>query len=103
MSPQVLRSTKSNERNLTEDSSFNSPEQEELDNTLTEMPRERESTSIAWSGGQEMDGGHDSQGITELITRRLEDLEKRVKKMMEEEKKRLEKLETDKERNLQKN
>ena len=44
-----------------------------------------------------MDAGHNSQGITKLITRKLENLEKRVKKMMEKEKKLREKLEIDKE------
>ena len=49
-----------------------------------------------------MEAGNSNQGTTELITRKLEDLEKSVKKMIEEEKKRREKLELDKDKNLQK-
>ena len=40
--------------------------------------------------------------MLEMITRKLEELEKRVKKMMEEKRKRKKKTEVDKERNLQK-
>ena len=98
MSRQGLRSTK-DDRNVTEEPS---DEQGDLDNTLTEMSREGETTSMLRPGGQEVEAEHSNQKITGIIARKSDDLEKRVKKMMEEEKKRREKLDIDKEKNLQK-
>ena len=99
MSRQGLRSTKDDDRNVTEEPS---DEQGDLDNTLTEMSREGETTSMLRPGGQEVEAVHSNKKITGIIARKLDDLEKRVKKMMEEENKRREKLDTDKEKNLQK-
>ena len=53
-------------------------------------------------GGQEMDARQSSLGTRETFTRKLEELEMRIKKVIEGEKKRREKTEADKERNLQK-
>ena len=102
MSRQGLRSTRNEEKILEEESNIDSPEIDELDITLTEMPREKEATSSIRQRGQEMDVGQSSLGTTETITRKLEELEKRMKRLIDEEKKRREKTEADKERNLQK-
>ena len=99
VSRQGLRSTTDDDRNLTEESS---DEQGDLDNTLTEKSREGETTSMLRTGGQEVKAEHSNQKITGIIARKLDDLEKRVKKMMEEDRKRREKLDIDKEKNLQK-
>ena len=66
MSRQELRSTKDDDRNVTEESS---EEQGDLDNTLTEMSREGETTSMLRPGGQEMEAEHSNQRITEIIPR----------------------------------
>ena len=52
---------------MIEEPDFNSPGPEELDVTLTEMPRE--STSNVRPGGHEIDAGHGSLEMTEIITR----------------------------------
>ena len=86
MSRQGLRSTKNDDRNMTEEPGQNNPEEEDLDITLTEISKDRGSTNMPRPGGPEMEAGNSNQGTTELITRKLEDLEKRVKRMIEEEK-----------------
>ena len=51
MSRQGLRSTKNDDRNVTEEPGRNNREKEDLDNTLTEMSKDRESTNMPWPRG----------------------------------------------------
>ena len=53
-------------------------------------------------GGQAINWSQGSEGLFESVTRKLEDLEKRLKKMLDEERKRRETKESQKDRNLQK-
>ena len=58
MSRQGLRSTRNEKKTMIEEPEFNSPGPEELDVTLTEMPRK--SSSSMRPGGDEIDASHGS-------------------------------------------
>ena len=62
-------------------------DQEDLDRTLTEVPEIRRSLSTVEKGGHSTDRSHGNEEHSESLTRKLEDLEKRVKKMLEDERK----------------
>ena len=86
---QGLRSAASNTERVPED----------LDRTLTETSENREEESNMDLGGQTT---HRGEEFSEAMTRKLDELEKRVKKMFDDERKRREKLEAEKDKGLQK-
>ena len=76
--------------------------QEDLDRNLTETQENRGSSSSMDLGGHAINRSQEIEEPSESLTKKFEDLERRVKKMLEDERKRKEKLELEKERNLQK-
>ena len=77
-------------------------EREELDQTIVEVQEESNPTNNQDLGGQGINKKIAMGGLPTSMAKRLEELEKRVKRMMDEERKRIEKMETERDRNIQK-
>ena len=81
--------------------SGNDQSQEDLDRTLVEIQETRGSSSNMNSEGHVVNRSHGSEELSDSLAKKLEELEKRVKKILEEERKKRERQDTEKERNLQ--
>ena len=79
----------------------NDQSQEDLDRTLVEIRETRGSSSNMDSEGYAVNRSQGNEELSDSLAKKLEELEKRVKKMLEEERKKRERQDTEKERNLQ--
>ena len=96
MSRQGLRSA------MTEDTMDSDTDREELNLTMVETQSDNNPTSNPDSGGQGTNKKLATEGLPTSIAKKLEELEKRVKRMIDEEKKRKEKMEIERDRNIPK-
>ena len=67
--------------------SGNDPCAEDLDRTLTETPENRELTSNMEPREQTINRSQGGEELPESLTKKFEDLEKRVRKILDEERK----------------
>ena len=101
MSRQGLRSSRAEDNIPREEPAEENTEQNELDQTIVEVPEENRSTSSMDLGGHTTKRKQTIEGPPESIMKKLEELERRVKRMVEEERKRKEKQEAEKDKDLQ--
>ena len=101
MSRQNLRSSRTGEKHASGESSQDEMDQSELNRTIIEKPVIREITNLPGTGGLETNMESQEANTSDTINRKLEELEKRVKKLLETERKHREKQEMEKEKKLQ--